>query len=236
MKTTMQINLVKTMKTNIQKLRNWKPTLAGLTIGMIALTAATGAGKPPKGPTDIPLRVTIEPYGVMESDGLGEYSNGESGVRAVFTAGQGRFSFNTGTRRTADIDLDGGLNPGKYPINFLVSRDEQDPRVNDPGYDDAHWHDLHLDQLPIGESMPVGLLFFIAPKRGSHWVVGLGDYPMATDVNHWPCGEASPAVVTRIDLNTWTLEADTADDHCLYRGFDFLDSVAFPFRMTMRRK
>lgn len=223
--------------TQIIQRKTWKATVTLMVLGALASIFTTSAGKPPKGPSDIPLCVTIEPVGTLESDGLGPYCDGQNGVRAVFTADQGRFSFDTGTRRKANVDLGVGLIQGNNRIHFLLSRDQQDPHVNDPGYDDAVWHVLHLEDLPVGSSIPVGILFFISPNKGAEWVVGFGDYPMATDVNAWPCNDASPAIVTRIDANTWTLEGGTADDHCLYHGYgDYPGRIAFPFKMTLRRK
>jgi hypothetical protein len=132
------------MKTTMQIIqwKHWKTTSTLLTIGALVLIFTTGAGKPPKGPSDIPLRVTIESFGLVASDGKGEYRNGDKGVIAVFTAGQGRFSFDTGNRRNADVTIPGFLNQGNYRVNLLVSRDVQDPNVNTNP--DPNWHDLDL--------------------------------------------------------------------------------------------
>ena len=219
--------------------RNWKTTATIITLGALALMLTTGAGKPPKGPSPIPLRVTIESFGALVGDGLGEYRSGEKGVTAVFTADQGRFSFDTGTRRKANVTIPDFLDQGNYRVSFLLSNAEQDPNVNtDP---DPNWHDLHLDQLPIGESLPVGLLFTIttSPSDTGSWRVAFGDYPEATEQNSFPCAGAAPAWVTRVSDTEWTLVADDTANHCLTHGHiddrDF-PPIAFPFAMTLRLK
>ncbi|MSU63146.1 MAG: hypothetical protein EXS31_12260 [Pedosphaera sp.] len=71
------------MKTTMQQItnwKNWKAMTALLTLATVALTLTTGAGKLPPGPSDIPLKVTIEAFGLVASDGLGDYRNGEKGV------------------------------------------------------------------------------------------------------------------------------------------------------------
>jgi len=229
------------MKSTIQttKAKAWKATVTLLTIGALAATFSANAGKPPRGPSDVPLRVTIDSVGELASDGLGEYRNGEKGVTAVFTASQGRVSFDTGTRRRAYVGLGGYLNQGYYRINFLLSKAVQDPDVNTNP--DQNWQDLHLDQLPITwppTSVPVGLYFTIttSPSDTGNWRVAFGDYPLETALNSFPCAGAAPAIVTRVDSSTWTLEADDTDNHCLTHGFiddrDF-GQIAFPFKMTL---
>jgi hypothetical protein len=215
----------------------WKTALTALTLAILSLTEATAAGKPSKGPADIPLCVTIQSQGALGSDGLGEYCNGQNGVKAVFTGDQGRFSFDVGNKRKAHVANLGPLAEGKYRIYFLTSRDQQDPNVNtspDPG-----WNNLHLENLPEGSSAYIGLLFFIETSSSDtgDWVVGFGDYPLATQVNAWPCDNATAAVLTRVDANTWTLDAGLMEDHCLYHGYgNYLGRIAFPFTMTIRRK
>lgn len=139
----------------------------------------------------------------------------------------------------ANVTIPGFLAEGNYNIQFLTSRDHQDPNVNDPVLGDPDWNKLDLDLLPTGHSAPVGLLFFIKTANGAtaERVVGFGDYPVPTEANQWPCGHANPAIVTRIDLDTWTLESDTTESHCLHSSLGTqLGRIAFPFKMTLRRK
>ena len=226
---------------------NWKATATLLMIVALTLIFTIGATK---APSDIPLRVTIETIGVLASDGF-EYRNGENGVKAVFTGDQGRFSFDIGSKRKAHVsDLvaqSGALSQGYYRIYLTTSRDVQDPNVlTNP---DPHWHDLHLETLPIGSSTSVGMLFFIrtSSSDSADWSAGFGDYPLATRVTPGGCDNALPAIVTRMDANTWTLIAYPTTEvagatlmdngHCLYHGVgNYLGRIEFPFMMTIRRK
>jgi hypothetical protein len=208
-----------------------------LTIGTLVLIFTTGAGKPPNGASDIPLRVTIESFGMVAGDGNGEYRNGEKGVAAVFTGGQGRFYFDTGNRRGLNVIIPGLLEPGNYRVSFFISRGVQDPNVNTNP--DPNWHDLDLDQIAIGASVPVGLLFTITASSSDtgSWRVAFGDYPLATEQNFFPCAAAAPAWVTRVDAITWRFQSDDNETHCLTHGLiddrDF-PKIAFPFAITLR--
>ena len=227
----------------IIQLKSLKPRTTLTTLGALALILTTGASKPPTGPSDIPLLVTIETLGNVAGDGSGEYRNANNGVIAVFTGAQGRFRFDTGTRRKSNVVIPGFLGQGNYRVQFLISAAQQDPNVNTNP--DPHWHDLHLENLALNTPTPVGLQFIVttSPSDTGSWYVDFGDYPLATSQNSFPCGGATPAVVTRLDANTWTFEAfnvpdsDLDNDHCLYHGFidGYKGLVGFSFKMTLRR-
>ena len=140
----------------------------------------------------------------------------------------------------------GALSQGYYRIYLVNSRDIQDPNVlTNP---DPHWNDLHLENLQTG-STNTGIFFAIRTSSSdpAYWTAGFGDYPLATPVNPGGCDNALPAIVTRMDANTWTLIAYPTTDvpgatlmdngHCFYHGKgNLLGRIEFPFMMTIRRK
>jgi hypothetical protein len=162
----------------------------------------------------------------VQSDGLGPYINGTTGVTSAINSG-GNYELNT------------GLPHGTRKLKFLAPT-SYGPGCSLPfqeeltGADMANQHISKLTSMAVNTSIPVTMIIVLTPAETPST-----EYNLTYDPTIYP--EASYITATRTSPSTWTLEAastavakiETNSTRGAYKRVPCGDAIGMPFLITV---
>ncbi len=178
------------------------------------------------------LSVTVDPL-MISNDGRGDYVNGKDGISAHFVSSDGTLSFSTSTARIKNPRRLTFPNGGTYAINPNLSN----TYLINVLANDVHPAPYKIQDIPVGESQIMAMRVWGSSSSGTIEFRLLFNYGIGAGY------VTDQVLVTRNDLNTWTVESTNSDASnpdataALTGGNnkDFKDYYSVPFKLTLRK-